>query len=240
MLKYRRVIIKISGESLDGAKDGILSANRLREYANVIGKLYGMGVQIGIVVGAGNIWRGKTASIMGMERATGDYMGMLATVINAIALQSVIEDLDIPTRVMTSLPISAVAEPYIRRKAIHHLENKRVVIFGGGTGNPFFSTDTTAALRASELEADVILMSKNGADGVYSSDPRLNPDAILYKRITYMDVLANQLQIMDSTAVTLCMESDIELRVFNALDAENLIRICNGEDIGTTIRKEFK
>ena len=241
MAKYKRIVLKISGESLAGerANNSILEISILKEYAKVIKRLVEDGVQVSIVVGAGNIWRGKIAENMGMDRATGDYMGMLGTIMNALAIQNMLEQNDVKTRVMTSLPIDAVAEPYIRRKAISHLDKGYVVIFGGGTGNPFFSTDTAAALRASEIGAEAILMAKNGVAGVYSDDPRTNPNAVLYDKITYLDVIQQQLKVMDTTAVSLCMENDIDLLVFNMSDTENLIRIINGEKIGTIIRKEF-
>lgn len=241
MAKYKRIVLKISGESLAGerANGSILEISILNNYAKVIKRLVEDGVQVSIVVGAGNIWRGKIAENMGMDRATGDYMGMLGTIMNALAIQNMLEQNDVKTRVMTSLPIDAVAEPYIRRKAISHLDKGYVVIFGGGTGNPFFSTDTAAALRASEIGAEAILMAKNGVAGVYSDDPRTNPNAVLYDKITYLDVIQQQLKVMDTTAVSLCMENDIDLLVFNMSDTENLIRIINGEKIGTIIRKEF-
>lgn len=241
MAIYKRIVLKISGESLAGDKSGgsILDISILNDYAKVIKKLVYDGIQISIVVGAGNIWRGKIAENMGMDRATGDYMGMLGTIMNALAIQNILEQNEIKTRVMTSLPIDAVAEPYIRRKAMHHLDKGYVVIFGGGTGNPFFSTDTAAALRASEIGAEAILMAKNGVAGVYSSDPKTNKDAILYDKITYFDVIKQQLKVMDTTAVTLCMENNIDIVVFNMSDTHNLIRVINGEKIGTIIRKEF-
>ena len=241
MAIYKRIVLKISGESLAGdkASGSILDISILNDYARVIKELVNEGVQVSIVVGAGNIWRGKIAENMGMDRATGDYMGMLGTIMNALAIQNILEQDDVKTRVMTSLPINAVAEPYIRRKAITHLENGYVVIFGGGTGNPFFSTDTAAALRASEIGAEVILMAKNGVAGVYSADPKTNKDAILYSQITYIDVIQQQLKVMDTTAVSLCMDNNISIVVFNMSDTNNLIRVINGEKIGTTIRKEF-
>ena len=241
MAIYKRIVLKISGESLAGDKTSgsILDISILNDYARVIKELVNEGVQVSIVVGAGNIWRGKIAENMGMERATGDYMGMLGTIMNALAIQNILEQNDVKTRVMTSLPINAVAEPYIRRKAITHLEKGYVVIFGGGTGNPFFSTDTAAALRASEIGAEVILMAKNGVAGVYSADPKTNKDAILYSQITYIDVIQQQLKVMDTTAVSLCMDNNIDIVVFNMSDSNNLIRVINGEKIGTTIRKEF-
>lgn len=241
MAIYKRIVLKISGESLAGDKTSgsILDISILNDYARVIKEIVNEGVQVSIVVGAGNIWRGKIAENMGMDRATGDYMGMLGTIMNALAIQNILEQNDVKTRVMTSLPINAVAEPYIRRKAITHLENGYVVIFGGGTGNPFFSTDTAAALRASEIGAEVILMAKNGVAGVYSADPKTNKDAILYSQITYIDVIQQQLKVMDTTAVSLCMDNNIDIVVFNMSDSNNLIRVINGEKIGTTIRKEF-
>lgn len=241
MVKYKRIVLKISGESLAGDKmqNSILDINILNDYAKVIKKLVDEGVQVSIVVGAGNIWRGKIAENMGMDRATGDYMGMLGTIMNALAIQNILEQHNVLTRVMTSLPIDAVAEPYIRRKAISHLNKGYVVIFGGGTGNPFFSTDTAAALRASEIGAEVILMAKNGVSGVYSGDPKINKDAVLYDHITYLDVIQQQLKVMDTTAVSLCMDNNIDLIVFNMSDTDNLIRVINGEKVGTIIRKEF-
>lgn len=241
MARYKRIVLKISGESLAGDKmqNSILDINILNNYAKVIKKLVDDGVQVSIVVGAGNIWRGKIAENMGMDRATGDYMGMLGTIMNALAIQNILEQNNVLTRVMTSLPIDAVAEPYIRRKAISHLNKGYVVIFGGGTGNPFFSTDTAAALRASEIGAEVILMAKNGVAGVYSSDPKINKEAVLYDHITYLDVIQQQLKVMDTTAVSLCMDNNIDLIVFNMSDTDNLIRIINGEKVGTIIRKEF-
>ena len=240
MAIYKRIVLKISGESLaDRANGSILDISILNDYAKVIKELVLDGVQISIVVGAGNIWRGKIAENMGMDRATGDYMGMLGTIMNSLAIQNMLEQNGVKTRVMTSLPIDAVAEPYIRRKAISHLDKGYVVIFGGGTGNPFFSTDTAAALRASEIGAEVILMAKNGVAGVYSADPKTNKDAILYDKISYLDVIQQQLKVMDTTAVSLCMDNDIDLLVFNMSDPNNLIRVINGEKIGTIIRKEI-
>ena len=240
MAIYKRIVLKISGESLADKENGsILDIGILKNYAKVIKKLVQDGVQVSIVVGAGNIWRGKIAENMGMDRATGDYMGMLGTIMNSLAIQNILEQNGVNTRVMTSLPIDAVAEPYIRRKAISHLDKGYVVIFGGGTGNPFFSTDTAAALRASEIGAEVILMAKNGVAGVYSADPKLDKNAILYDKISYLDVIQKQLKVMDTTAVSLCMDNDIDLLVFNMSDPENLIRVINGEKIGTIIRKEI-
>ena len=238
MAIYKRIVLKISGESLAGDKTNgsILDISILNEYARVIKKLVSEGVQVSIVVGAGNIWRGKIAEQMGMDRATGDYMGMLGTIMNALAIQNILEQNEVKTRVMTSLPINAVAEPYIRRKAITHLEKGYVVIFGGGTGNPFFSTDTAASLRASEIGAEVILMAKNGVDGVYNADPRYNPEATKYDELTYLEVLNQGLQVMDSTAASLCMDNDIELLVFNMNESGNIKKAVAGEKIGTIVK----
>lgn len=193
-------------------------------------------MEVAVVVGGGNIWRGKVGSEMGMDRATADYMGMLATVMNSLALQDSLEHLGIETRVQTSIDMLQVAEPYIRRRAIRHLEKKRVVIFAAGTGNPYFSTDTTAALRAAEIEADVILMAKNNVDGVYSDDPKVNKDAIKYDNITYMEMLNEDLGVMDSTASTLCMDNNIPLIVFSIMDEGNIKKVVLGDTIGTTIK----
>src|SRR5699024_665213 len=193
-------------------------------------------VELAVVVGVGNIWRGKVGSEMGMDRANADYMGMLATVMNSLALQDSLEAIDIPTRVQTSIEMRQVAEPYIRRKAIRHLEKKRVVIFAAGTGNPYFSTDTTAALRAAEVEADVILMAKNNVDGVYNDDPVKNKAAKKYEELSYLDMLNEGLEVMDSTASTLCMDNDIPLIVFSITETGNIKRVVQGEKLGTTIR----
>lgn len=240
MPKYQHVLIKLSGEALAPAatRDSILSVEVINRYARAIKQVVDLGVQVSIVVGGGNIWRGKLAEEMGMERATADYMGMLGTIINALALQNVFEQHGLQTRVQTALPVNSVAEPYIRRRALRHLEKGRVMIFGGGTGNPYFSTDTTAALRAAEMGADAILMAKSGVDGVYSADPKKDPSAKMYHQLKFIDILKNGLQVMDSTAVSLCMDNDIDLIVFNMNDETNLVRIVNGEAIGTHITKE--
>jgi uridylate kinase len=238
--KYKRVLLKLSGEALANKETKeIFDAKNLEFVASAIKAMRERGVDVAIVVGGGNIWRGKLAKSIGVDSATADYMGMLGTIMNSLAIQNILEQNGVKTRVMTSLPIDAVAEPYIRRKAIHHLDKGYVVIFGGGTGNPFFSTDTAASLRASEIGAEVILMAKNGVAGVYSADPKTNKNAVLYDKITYLDVIQQQLKVMDTTAVSLCMENDIDLVVFNMSDPENLIRVINGEKIGTIIRKEF-
>lgn len=235
MEKPRRVLLKISGEALAG-KGEILAHDTLTNFAKAIKKVNEMGVEMAIVVGAGNIWRGKYAKDVGLERCNADYMGMLATVINALALQDVLEANGLVTRVQSAIEIKDVCEPYIRRRALRHLEKGRILIFSGGTGNPFFSTDTTAALRAAEINADLILMAKNGVDGVYDSDPKANPDANLLKEITYMELISKQLQVMDNTAVTLCMNNHIPLVVFNMKDVENIVRVIQGERVGTRIR----
>lgn len=236
--KYKRVLVKLSGEALADKKDhSILEAMSLNAVSKAIKGMVESGVEICIVVGAGNIWRGRLAETIGIERSTADYMGMLGTIINALALQSALENAGIDTRVLTSMEIKQVAEPYIKRKAERHLQKGRVVIFGGGTGNPYFTTDTTAALRANELNCDAILMAKNGVDGVYSDDPRKNPNAEFYSHLTYKEMLNKDLSVMDNTAISLCMNTNIELRVFNMADLNNFSRVIAGEDIGTTITK---
>jgi len=237
-IKYRRVLIKLSGEALADKEDhSILEAYSLNKVSKAIKDMVDKGVQVCVVVGAGNIWRGRLAESIGIERSTADYMGMLGTIINSLALQSSLENIGVVTRVMTSIEMNRIAEPYIKRKADNHLNKGRVIIFGGGTGNPFFTTDTTAALRANELNCDAILMAKNGVDGVYSDDPRKNPDAVLFTHLTYKEMLKKDLSVMDNTALSLCMDTNIELRVFNMADLDNFNRIINGEDIGTTITK---
>ena len=238
MPKYKRVLLKLSGEALaDRENDAILGAFNLNKVSLAIKDMVNQGVEVCIVVGAGNIWRGRLAETIGIERSTADYMGMLGTIINALALQSALENNGMDTRVMTSIEMNRLAEPYIKRKAESHLSKGRVIIFGGGTGNPFFTTDTTAALRANELNCDAILMAKNGVDGVYSCDPRKNKDAEFYSELTYKEMLSKDLEVMDNTALSLCMNTDIELRVFNMSDYQNFNRVVNGENIGTTIKK---
>lgn len=236
--KYRRIVLKLSGEALSGKQGFGLEPEVVRSIAEQIKEVSELGVEIAIVVGGGNIWRGKVGSEMGMDRANADYMGMLATVMNSLALQDSLENIGIPTRVQTSIEMRQVAEPYIRRKAIRHLEKKRVVIFAAGTGNPYFSTDTTAALRAAEIEAEVILMAKNNVDGVYTADPKTDKDATKYENLTYMDMLNEELGVMDSTASSLCMDNDIPLIVFSISEEGNIKRVVQGEDIGTTIRRK--
>ena len=235
--KYKRVIIKLSGEALAGEMGYGLESNVLNSMAEQIAEIVHMGVEVSVVVGGGNIWRGVTGAKRGIDRATADYMGMLATVINALALQDILEDHSIDTRVQTAIEMRQVAEPYIKRKAIRHLEKGRVVIFAAGTGNPFFSTDTTAALRAAEVEAEVILMAKK-VDGVYDSDPRTNPDAKKFERLTYIDVLNKGLKVMDSTATSLCMDNNIPLIVFDMMTRGNMKKALMGEPIGTYVGRE--
>ncbi len=234
---YKRVLLKLSGEALAGNEKNF-DPVVLHSLAKEIKEAQELGIEIAIVVGGGNFIRGKTVSDIGIERVQGDYMGMLATIINALAIQAALEAVGVDTRCQTSIDIPKVAEPFIQRRAVRHLEKGRVVIFGGGTGSPYFSTDTTAALRASEIKADVILMAKNGVDGVYSADPKTNPDAVRYDHLTYMDLLNKGLQVMDSTATSMCMDNNMELMVFNMNEAGNIVRAMKGEKIGTIINKE--
>jgi uridylate kinase len=233
---FRRVLLKLSGESLMGSLDYGTDPARLRAVAEQIKVAHDKGVEIAIVLGAGNIFRGVAGVAEGMDRATADYMGMLAIVLNALQLQDALEKLDVHTRVQSALDIREVAEPYIRRRAMRHLEKGRVVIFAAGTGNPFFTTDTAAALRASEIHAEAILMAKNGVEGVLTADPREDPDAQLIDEITHMEALERRLRVMDLTALTLCMENGIPLYVFNMDDERNIDRIVCGERVGTLVK----
>ena len=230
--KYKRILLKLSGEVLAGEEGKGINFDIVNDVCKRIKKCTELGTQIGLVVGGGNFWRGRTSKAM--DRATADYMGMLATVINSLALQSAFENVGIPTRVQTAIEMREVAEPYIRRRAMHHLEKGYVVIFGAGTGNPFFSTDTTAALRAAEIEADVILLAKK-VDAVYDSDPNVNPDAKKFSKLTHMDLLEMGLGVMDSTAASLCMDNHIPIHVFGLDEPENVIKAAYGEEIGTII-----
>ncbi|RDU38575.1 UMP kinase [Neobacillus piezotolerans] len=234
--KYKRVVLKLSGEALAGDAGFGINPAFIKSIAEQVKEVAELGVEVAVVVGGGNIWRGKIGEEMGMDRATADYMGMLATVMNSLALQDSLEQLGIETRVQTSIEMRQVAEPYIRRRAIRHLEKTRVVIFAAGTGNPYFSTDTTAALRAAEIEADVILMAKNNVDGVYSADPRHDKDAKKYEQLSYLDVLKEGLAVMDSTASSLCMDNNIPLIVFSIMEKGNIKRVVMGEKIGTIVR----
>ncbi|MCP0886036.1 UMP kinase [Ligilactobacillus sp. WILCCON 0076] len=234
-IKYKRVVMKLSGEALAGKKGQGINPPEIQKVAEEIKEVHDLGVQIAVVVGGGNMWRGEAGAQMGMERAQADYIGMLGTVMNALALQDNLEKIGVPTRVQTSIEMRQIAEPYIRRKAMRHLEKGRIVIFAAGTGSPYFSTDTTAALRASEINADVILMAKNGVDGVYSADPKKNEDAVKFERLTHMDVINKGLQVMDTTASSLSMDNDIPLVVFNMNERGNIKRVVEGENIGTTV-----
>ncbi|MFJ8063791.1 UMP kinase [Psychrobacillus sp. NPDC096426] len=235
--QYKRIVLKLSGEALAGEQGFGLSPEIIKSVAEQVKEVVELGVEVAVVVGGGNIWRGKVGSEMGMDRATADYMGMLATVMNSLALQDSLEKCGIETRVQTSIEMRQVAEPYIRRRAIRHLEKKRVVIFAAGTGNPYFSTDTTAALRAAEIEADVILMAKNNVDGVYSADPKTDTTAIKYDELSFIEVIQQGLQVMDSTASTLCMDNDIALIVFSVMESGNIKKAVLGETIGTVVRR---
>ncbi len=234
-VKYKRVLLKLSGEAMAGEKGQGIDPATVNAIAAEIKEVYELGVEIAIVIGGGNLWRGEAGAKLGMERAQADYVGMLGTVMNSLSLQDALESLDVPTRVQTAIEMRQVAEPYVRRKAVRHLENGRIVIFGAGTGSPYFSTDTTSALRAAEINADAILMGKNGVDGVYNDDPRKNPDAVKYETLTHMDVLSQGLNVMDSTASTLSMDNDINLVVFNLNTPGNIKRVVLGENIGTTV-----
>ncbi|MFS0751816.1 UMP kinase [Oceanobacillus sp. 1P07AA] len=234
--RYNRVVLKLSGEALSGDQGYGIDPKVIHSISKQVKEVADLGVEVAIVVGGGNIWRGKVGSEMGMDRASADYMGMLATIMNSLALQDGLETIDVETRVQTSIEMRQVAEPYIRRKAIRHLEKKRVVIFAAGTGNPYFSTDTTAALRAAEIEAEVILMAKNNVDGVYTDDPKTNKSAEKYESLTYLEMLNEGLGVMDSTASSLCMDNNIPLIVFSIMEEGNIKRVVQGETIGTTIR----
>ncbi len=232
--KFQRVLIKLSGEALQGKQGYGIAPDTLDLISEEIAELSELGVEVGIVIGGGNIFRGVAGSTAGMDRASADYMGMLATVINALALQDAIEKRGVPTRVQTALEIKEVAEPYIRRRAMRHLEKGRVVIFAAGTGNPYFTTDTAAALRAMEIRASVILKATK-VDGVYDSDPEINPDAQMYDRLTYLDVLSRNLRVMDSTAISLCMDNSLPIIVFNLRTRGNMKAVIFGGQIGTLI-----
>ncbi len=232
---FKRVLLKLSGEALMGGLEYGTDPERVQGIAAQVAAVHARGVEVAIVVGAGNIYRGVRGVAAGMDRATADYMGMLATVLNALTFQDALEKLDVHTRVQSAITIHEVAETYIRRRAIRHLEKGRVVIFAAGTGNPFFTTDTAAALRAVEVHAEAILMAKNGVEGVYTADPDLDPSAEFIPAITHMEALQRRLRIMDSTALTLCMENRLPLHVFNMDDERNIERIVSGERVGTVV-----
>ncbi len=232
--RFKRVLLKMSGEALRGDEDATISAEFLSRIAAEIKEIHALGIQLAMVLGGGNIIRGLDATRAGIDRATGDYMGMLATVINCMALQEALEKLGIPTRVMSALRVDDVAEPYIRRRGIRHLEKGRVVLLAAGTGNPYFTTDTAAALRAMELKTEALLKATR-VDGVYDSDPLKEPNAKFFKRLTYMDVLKRDLKVMDATAVSLCMDSSLPILVFKLADAGNMLKAVMGEEVGTLV-----
>ncbi len=233
-LKYKRILLKLSGEALAGNKEFGIDPDILDFFAKEIKKIHDLGVQIGIVIGGGNIYRGLNANAQGIDRVTGDQMGMLATMINSLALQNACENAGMFTRLMSAIKMEEIAEPYIRRRAIRHLEKGRIVIFGAGTGHPYFSTDTAASLRAVEIEADVIIKGTK-VDGVYDSDPKLNPDASFISEISYLDVLKRNLRVMDLTAISLCRENELPIVVFNINKEDNLLKLVAGENIGTAV-----
>lgn len=234
-MKYKRVLLKLSGEALMGKKEYGIDLKVLQSIAQEIREIHELPVELAIVIGGGNIYRGISAAAKGVDRATGDYMGMLATMLNALALQNVLENAGIYTRVLSALEMKELAEPYIRRRATRHLEKGRVVIFGGGTGNPYFTTDTAAALRAMEINAEVILKATK-VDGVYTADPMINKDAEFLPELTYLDVLKKRLKVMDSTAISLCMENSLPIIVFNMLHKGNIRKVIQGEKIGTIVQ----
>lgn len=229
---YKRVLLKLSGEALAGDKGFGINNDVVNEIAVAIKKIQEIGVEVSVVVGGGNFWRGRTSE--GMDRTTADYIGMLATVMNSMALQDALENIYVQTRVQTAIEMRQIAEPYIRRKAVRHLEKDRVVIFGAGTGNPYFSTDTAASLRAAEMEAEVILLAKN-VDAVYDKDPKVHADAVKFDELTYLEVLQRELKVMDSTATSLCMDNKIPIHVFE-LSTDNIIKAVMGEKIGTIVK----
>lgn len=232
---YRRVLLKVSGESLQGAGPDAIDTEAVAYIADQIIDAHARGVEVAVVVGGGNIWRGSAAERRGMERSSADYAGMVATIINGLALQDALERRGITTRTQSALSIQAVAEPYIRRRAIRHLEKGRVVLFCAGSGNPYMSTDTASALRALEVGAEVLLMAKNGVDGVYDSDPRTNPDAVRFGSLEYLDAVNRRLEVMDSTAMTLCMDNQMPIIVFDIFETGAMGRILRGDVVGTTI-----
>lgn len=233
--KYKRVLIKLSGEALAGAKGVGIDLPTVQTIAKEIAEVHELGVQIALVIGGGNLWRGEPAAQAGMDRVQADYTGMLGTVMNALVMADSLKQVGVDTRVQTAIAMQSVAEPYIRGRALRHLEKGRIVIFGAGIGSPYFSTDTTAALRAAEVEADAILMAKNGVDGVYNDDPRKNADAVKFDELTHVEVIKRGLKIMDATAATMSMDNDIDLVVFNMNEPGNIRRVAFGEPIGTTV-----
>ena len=235
-MAYKRIVLKLSGEALAGSEKTGIDNEVIKSIAKRVKTVTEMGVEVGIVVGGGNFWRGRDS--LNIQRATSDYMGMLGTVMNALALQDALEKMGVLTRVQTSIEMRAVAEPYIRRRAVRQLEKKMVVIFAAGTGNPYFSTDTTAALRAAEINAEAILLAKKGVDGIYDSDPKINKDAKKFDKLSYLDILSKNLKIMDATATSLCMDNNIPLVVFGIDDPDNIVRVVEGERIGTIVKED--
>ncbi len=233
---FKRVVLKLSGEALAGEKGSGIDDETISSIAKEVKKIVDLGVEVAIVVGGGNFWRGAASKTM--DRSTSDHIGMLGTTMNALALQDGLENMGMDTRVQSAIDMKEIAEPYIRRRAVRHLEKGRVVIFAAGSGNPYFSTDTAAALRAAEIEAEVILLAKKGVDGIYDSDPNINPDAVKYDKLSYIDILNKGLKIMDSTATSLCMDNDIPLIVFGIDEPENIIKVVKGEEIGTHVKED--
>lgn len=233
--RYRRALVKLSGEALMGQRQFGIDPGRVNDMASQITRATADGIEVAVVVGGGNFWRGATVAETGMDRATADYAGMLATIMNALALQDAIEKLGGVVRTQTAIPIATVAEPYIRRRAMRHLEKGRIVIFAAGTGNPFMTTDTASALRAVEVECEALLMAKNGVDGVYDSDPATNPDAERFAHLTYIDAIQRRLRVMDTTALSLCMENDVPIIVFDVEDPDGIYRALHGDHVGTII-----
>lgn len=238
-LKYRKILLKLSGEALMGNQQYGIDGETVSYIAKEVKKVHVLGVNIGIVVGGGNIFRGVSQSAKGMDRVSADYMGMLATVINSLALQNALENIGVPTRVQTAIEMRQIAEPFIRRRAMRHLEKNRVVIFGAGTGNPYFTTDTAATLRASEINAEVVLKATK-VDGIYSSDPKLYKDAEKFKGISYLDILNKGLKVMDSTAISMCMDNRIPIIVFDLFGEDNILNIVLGKEIGTVVEGNYE
>lgn len=232
--RYKRILLKLSGEALAGTQGHGINTAVIKQIAQEVAACYKSKIEIGIVIGGGNIFRGIAASAQGMDRASSDYMGMLATVINALAMQDALEKEDVPTRVQSAIAMSEIAEPYIRRRAMRHLEKGRVVIFAAGTGNPYFTTDTAAALRAMEINADIIIKATK-VDGIYDKDPKKHSDAVKFDRLTYLDVLSKELQVMDSTAVSLCMDNKLPIYTFDLTEPGNIMKVVMGEPIGTIV-----
>ena len=233
-MKYKRILLKLSGEALMGERNYGIDPNRLADYASEIKNIIDKGIEVAIVIGGGNIFRGLAGASNGMDRVQGDYMGMLATIINGLALQSALEESDLQTRLLTSIEMKQIAEPFIKRRAVRHLEKGRVVIFGGGTGNPYFTTDTAAVLRAIEINADVIIKGTR-VDGIYTSDPEKDPSAIKFENITFKDVMSKDLKVMDMTAFTLSEENDLPIIVFDMNKKGNLMKVISGENVGTLV-----